>query len=87
MTSDAARNQAIDVINTSLTKGGLNAVADTMRRAVGNRMREFVGSNRYLRKQNPDLVAPPGATGVAPGPDGRLYFHDAQGKSIEPLVQ
>jgi hypothetical protein len=82
VTSDSARQQAIDVINQNLANGQIQAVAETMRNAVNTRMREFVGKNRYLTKQYPELAVPAGATQIASGSDGKEHYLDAQGKDL-----
>jgi hypothetical protein len=84
--SDVSRQQALDILHDNYSKQQLSGAIDIMRRDIAARKRGLIGDNPALQQLFPDTSttqsAPAGATGKAPGPDGKMYYHDAKGKNL-----
>jgi len=49
--SDTGRQQALDILKDSYSKGQLSGAVDVMRRDIAARKQALVGNNRYLLRQ------------------------------------
>jgi len=83
--SDTARLSALDIINKNLSPEGRAAAISQIRQAVESQRQGRVGTNPYLSDMYPDPAksragsAPPGATHIVPGPDGKNHYTNAAG--------
>jgi hypothetical protein len=83
VSSDTGRQQALDILKASYSKGQIDGAISIMQRDLTARKAALVGSNRYLIKQYGASVPPPagkpaGATMKVPGTDGKLYWSDGK---------
>ena len=89
VSSDTGRQQALDILKASYSKGQLVGAIGVMRQDISARQNALVGSNRYLLRQyglpapGPRVSGPPpGATHTAMGSDKRLHYTNAQGQDL-----
>ncbi len=89
ISSDTGRQQALDILKQSYSKGQINGAFDIMQRDIAARQKALVGSNRYLQKQYQPIAAskapqapPAGATHTAPGSDGKQHYTNSQGQDL-----
>ena len=83
-TSDAKLVQAQALFNQKFTKPQVEGVATTLRTLLGNRKKEMIGNNRYLREQfgsptssvtgQQPTSAPSGASSEVYSPDGKTLI-------------
>lgn len=92
--SDSSRQQAMDLLHTYYSKGQMAGAIDVMRKDVIARHDSLVGNNPALKQLFPPVegsaqksVRPAGTTGIAPGNDGKLYYHDISGKILGPATE
>lgn len=96
--SDASRQQALDIIGRDLSNEGLNASVAQLRSQVTSQRNGRISTNPYMRDMYPDpstrqetagvagtqplAVVPANSAGIAPGSDGKFYYHDKSGNIL-----
>ena len=75
-TSDAKLKQASELFDKGFSKDSINAVSTTLRDLLANRKKEMIGTNRYLVKQFPSVVAPNGTKFIADDANGVKHYLD-----------
>lgn len=86
VSSDTGRQQALDILKSSYSKGQLNGAVDIMRRDIAARHAALVGNNRYLQKQyGQPQPQGGGQQGQPVTVNGQIVGYTTDGKTMTPV--
>lgn len=80
--TDTGRQQALDILKSSYSKGQINGGIGILLNDIAARKKAIIGTNSYLMRQYGQTASgpatPTGATMQVPGTDGKMHWSDGK---------